>query len=101
MSDRQAFAAAGELFKVLSSASRLQLLALLAEQPNSVTELTALTGMSQPLISQHLRTLRSAGLVSVKRHGRDAEYRLVDQHVTHIVADAVAHTEEGHVSALA
>ena len=96
MKRRQDLAAAAELFKVLSSASRLELLAYLSDGPESVTGLTELTGMSQPLVSQHLRTLRSAGLVAVERHGRDAEYRLLDHHVTHIVGDAVAHIEEGH-----
>jgi DNA-binding transcriptional ArsR family regulator len=96
MATREDLDAAAELFKVLSSTSRLHLLSLLSEGPDSVTGLTDRTGMSQPLVSQHLRTLRSAGLVDVERHGREAEYSLVDQHVTHIVVDAVAHTREGH-----
>jgi DNA-binding transcriptional ArsR family regulator len=45
-------------------------------------------------VSQHLRTLRTAGLVTVARHGREAEYSLADAHVAHIVADAVTHTLE-------
>jgi DNA-binding transcriptional ArsR family regulator len=100
MEDREPLDDAAALFKVLSSVSRLRLLALLSDGPNSVTELTVRSGMSQPLVSQHLKTLRSAGLVAVERHGRDAEYRILDQHVTHIVTDAVAHTREGHRESL-
>lgn len=101
MTDRASLEAAADLFKVLSTASRLQLLTLLDGEPSSVTDLTVRSGMSQPLVSQHLRTLRAAGLVAVERRGRDAEYRLVDQHVAHIVADAVAHIDEDHAPAIA
>jgi hypothetical protein len=38
--------------------------------------------------------LRGARLVGVERHGREAVYSLVDQHVAHIVADAVHHSKE-------
>ena len=50
--------------------------------------------MSQPLVSQHLRILRGARLVGVERQGREAVYSLADQHVAHIVADAVHHSKE-------
>ncbi len=79
---------------MLSSASRLHLLCLLSEQPTSVGNLADAAQLSQPLVSQHLRTLRTAGLVTVARHGREAEYSLADAHVAHIVADAVTHTLE-------
>jgi len=57
-------------------------------------ELVERLGMSQPLVSSHLRVLRGARLVGVERHGREAAYSLADQHVAHIVADAVQHSKE-------
>ncbi|SHY31349.1 arsR family transcriptional regulator [Mycobacteroides abscessus subsp. abscessus] len=33
-------------------------------------------------------------MVSGERQGREVMYRLVDDHLSHIVVDAVAHTEE-------
>ena len=48
----------------------------------------------QPLVSQHLRVLRAAGVVTGARRGREIEYSLTDEHVAHIVADAVSHA--GH-----
>ncbi|QHC54943.1 ArsR/SmtB family transcription factor [Rathayibacter tanaceti] len=86
---------AAELFKVLSSASRLRLLRALAEETSTVGRLAEVTGLSQPLVSQHLRTLRSAGLVAVERVGREAHYSVADTHVSHIVDDAVRHALEG------
>ena len=90
----KAYEAAGELLKVLSAPARLAIVSELAERPRFVHELVDLLGMSQPLVSQHLRVLRGARLVGVQRQGREAVYSLVDQHVAHIVADAVHHSTE-------
>ncbi len=90
----KAFEAAGELLKVLAAPARLAIVVELAEQPRFVHELVERLGMSQPLVSQHLRVLRGARLVGVERRGREAVYSLADQHVAHIVADAVHHSKE-------
>ena len=85
---------AAELFKALSSASRLRILTLLGEAPATVTQLVAATGQSQPLVSQHLKTLRLANIVTVDRVGREATYAVADTHVTHVVEDAISHALE-------
>jgi ArsR family transcriptional regulator, zinc-responsive transcriptional repressor len=90
----KAFEAAGELLKVLAAPARLAIVMELADQPRFVHELVERLGMSQPLVSSHLRVLRGARLVEVERHGRGAAYSLADQHVAHIVADAVQHSKE-------
>ncbi len=46
------------------------------------------------LISQHLRVLKTAGVVRGDRSGREVLYRLADDHLAHIVVDAVAHAQE-------
>ncbi len=90
----KAFEAAGELLRVLAAPVRLAIVMELAEQPRFVHELVERLGLSQPLVSQHLRVLRGARLVGVERQGREAAYSLTDQHVAHIVADAVQHSRE-------
>jgi DNA-binding transcriptional ArsR family regulator len=50
--------------------------------------------VSQPLVSQHLRVLRSSGVVVVTRRGREAHYAVADDHVTHVIEDAIAHVLE-------
>ncbi|MFT4216501.1 MAG: metalloregulator ArsR/SmtB family transcription factor [Micropruina sp.] len=87
-------AAAAQLFKVLGNESRLSLLRLIGEEPRTVGALTTATGLSQPLVSQHLRTLRQGGLVIASRAGKEVIYRLADRHVTHVIADALAHVQE-------
>lgn len=85
---------AAELFKVLGNGSRLSLLLLLSEDQRTVGALTEATAMSQPLVSQHLRTLRQTGLVTAERQGREVIYRVTDAHVRHVITDALAHVQE-------
>src|SRR5260370_13063526 len=94
-SGTKGFEAAGELLKVLSAPARLAIVVELAEQPRFVHELVDRLGMSQPLVSQHLRVLRGARLVGVERRGREAVYSLADQHLAPIVADALPPTNAG------
>lgn len=89
--------AAADLFKALSSPSRLGLLSLLADGPLTVGRLAALSGQSQPLVSQHLRTLREAGLVSSTRSGRETRYAMSDLHVARLVDTVIAHVREEDV----
>ena len=51
-------------------------------------------GITQPAVSQHLRVLRGAGVVRGARRGREIEYSLTDDHIAHIVADAITHARE-------
>ncbi len=66
----------------------------LRSSPRCVHELVDALGVTQPLISQHLRVLKAAGVVRGDRRGREVVYRLVDDHLAHIVVDAVEHAEE-------
>ena len=91
------FAEAGELFRALASPVRVALVAQLTAGERCVHELVESLGLPQPLISQHLRVLRGADLVEGVRRGREVAYQLTDDHVAHIVGDAVHHAKEGHV----
>ncbi|MGH4015026.1 MAG: ArsR/SmtB family transcription factor [Pseudonocardiaceae bacterium] len=87
-------AAAGELLRALSAPVRIAIVLQLRDSERCVHELVDALGVAQPLISQHLRVLKSAGVVVGKRHGREVVYRLVDEHLSNIVVDAVTHAEE-------
>ncbi|MBG6056454.1 DNA-binding transcriptional ArsR family regulator [Salinibacterium sp. CAN_S4] len=94
MDEHQGLTATADLFKVLSSESRLLLVKLLAAEPATVGTLVNKTGMSQPLVSQHLRTLRQANILIVARSGREATYQLADHHIAHVIDDAIIHVLE-------
>jgi len=82
------------LFKVLGAPVRLAIVVELARAPRSVQQLADALHVRQPLVSQHLRVLRSARLVTADRRDRQRLYRLVDEHVRHIVTDALRHALE-------
>ena len=92
---KQTLVAAGDLLRALAAPVRIAIVLQLRESERCVHELVDALGVTQPLISQHLRVLKSAGVVQGERHGREVVYRLVDEHLSHIVVDAVTHAAEG------
>ncbi|MEO5678488.1 MAG: metalloregulator ArsR/SmtB family transcription factor, partial [Acidimicrobiales bacterium] len=56
-------AAASTLLRALASPHRLAIVRALAAGPCCVHDLVAALGVSQPLVSQHLRVLRAEDLV--------------------------------------
>jgi ArsR family transcriptional regulator len=65
------------LYRALGDETRLRMIGLLAEiGPMPVNELSSRVGLSQPLISWHLRILRLAGIVDPQRQGRTTICRL-------------------------
>lgn len=90
----EAYEAAGELLRALAAPIRVAIVTQLAEGDRCVHELVDALGVAQPLVSQHLRVLRGAGVVKGSRRGREIAYSLVDEHVAHIVADAISHAGE-------
>jgi ArsR family transcriptional regulator, zinc-responsive transcriptional repressor len=88
------YEAAGELLRALAAPVRIRIVTELADGPRCVHELVDTMGVPQPLVSQHLRVLRGAGIVRGSRRGREIAYALTDDHVAHIVADAVSHAKE-------
>ena len=92
--DQQTLVEAGELLRALAAPVRIAIVLQLRTAERCVHELVEALGVTQPLISQHLRVLKSAGVVHGERHGREVVYRLVDEHLAHIVVDAATHAEE-------
>jgi DNA-binding transcriptional ArsR family regulator len=66
-----------DVFGAISHPARRHMLDLLAEADHSVNAIAGHFQMSRPAVSQHLRILLDAGLVTEQRHGRERRYRLV------------------------
>jgi DNA-binding transcriptional ArsR family regulator len=64
------------VFDVIAEPTRRQILDLLLERPRSVGELVERLETSQPGTSKHLRVLRDAGLVKVRRDAQRRWYEL-------------------------
>ena len=65
-----------EFFKALADQTRLKIVGLLAQQPRSVDELTAMLELSGPTISHHLQYLQHAGLVEARAQQYYSMYEL-------------------------
>ena len=64
------------LMSLFADPTRLRLLALLAQEELTVTELTRITSLSQSRVSTHLGRLREAGAVLDRKVGVSTFYRL-------------------------
>jgi DNA-binding transcriptional ArsR family regulator len=83
---------ARRIFFAVSDPTRRRILDLLLVSECSVSDLVRPFRISQPAVSQHLRILREAGLVRVRRRGRERRYRLRGGQLR-AVYDWVAHYE--------
>jgi ArsR family transcriptional regulator len=58
-------------FYALKDVVRLEMLSVLAQRECTVNELAETLKRSQPLMSWHLRRLKAAGIVKIRRSGRE------------------------------
>lgn len=81
-----------DVFMAISHRARRQMLDLLTGAERPVSDIAARFEMSRPAVSQHLRVLLDAGLVTERRQGRERRYRLVPEQLAP-VRDWIAHYE--------
>jgi len=81
-----------DVFGAISHPARRRMLDLLVEADRSVNTIAGHFQMSRPAVSQHLRILLDAGLVTEQRHGRERRYHLVPARLGP-VRDWIAHYE--------
>lgn len=63
-----------DAFRAIADPNRRKMLDAMVAGEQTVGQLTALLGVRQPTVSQHLRVLRLAGLVGERREGRNCFY---------------------------
>lgn len=75
------------IFRVLGEPARLQLLNLIAAQPEQevrACELVEALGLSQPTVSHHLKVMYGAGLLTKERRGTWIYYRIVTDRLSEL-----------------
>ncbi|WP_183145717.1 ArsR/SmtB family transcription factor [Legionella jordanis] len=84
-----------DILRLMGEPNRLKLLLACLDKPRAVSDLAEQLQLSVPLVSHHLRLLRSARLLSAKREGKYIFYEVDDEHVRCILIDMISHfTEE-------
>ncbi|MEA2453509.1 MAG: hypothetical protein QOG04_2219 [Actinomycetota bacterium] len=69
-------ATTADAFNAVAEPRRRQILDVLTGGERAVNDLVVRLGVSQPLVSKHLRVLREVGLVDVRDEGKQRIYRL-------------------------
>jgi DNA-binding transcriptional ArsR family regulator len=88
--------ALAESMRAFGAGSRLRLLWAMLPGERTVEELVDATGLAPSAASQQLRLLRHGRLVTVRRDGRRAYYRLYDHHVAELLGAIRHHHEHVH-----
>jgi DNA-binding transcriptional ArsR family regulator len=84
-----------QIFKALSDASRRRILTALCGGPMVAGDLARLVGLAPNAVSFHLKWLRAADLVSIRREGRYLRYHANPD----VLADLRTHVQQRFVPA--
>ena len=87
---QSAVVAQDKVFQALADPSRRAIFQSLTRGEAAVNDLTARFAISQPAVSQHLATLKQAGLVHGRREGRRVYYRVEPRGMKPLI-DWIAH----------
>ena len=85
--------AVADTMQALATPSRVRILGRLRSGASSVNELAEAVGMEPSAVSHQLRLLRHLGFVVGHREGRHVVYDLHDDHVAHLLNEAISHVE--------
>ena len=91
---REVVLSAARMCSAMGDPLRLALLELLWDGPHCVSELAQETGESMSAISQRLKILSHARLVSRQRQGKHVYYSLADAHIRELLNQLFQHASE-------
>lgn len=82
-----------ELFSMLADPTRVRIILALRDEELPVNRLAEIVDKPPAAVSQHLAKLRLARIALTRHEGTRVFYRLANEHVRQIVADAVFQAE--------
>ena len=91
--DTEFVSAVAGTMQALATPSRVRILGRLRTGASSVNELADAVGMEPSAVSHQLRLLRHLGFVVGHREGRRVVYDLYDDHIAHLLDEAISHVE--------
>ena len=77
----QIFAEHAQLLKAMSHPKRLEIINLLRDGALTVGEIQTMLALPQANLSQHLKVMRTAGIVTTKREGKEINYRVASPEI--------------------
>ena len=85
-----------ETFRLLGDPNRLRIVLTCLKGPVSVGSIVGKVGLSQTLVSHHLRLLRATRLLKSAKSGRQVFYSLPACHVREMLTNVIDHVTEPH-----
>ena len=82
------------LGKGIGSAARYQILEVLLKGPLTVGEIVKVVKLSQPAVSQHLKTLKTCKLVSDQKRGKEVFYSVNVTHMAELLRHFVINIDK-------
>lgn len=100
LEDGQIYAQLSAVFGALADPTRLKIVHTLMRHELCTCDISAVVGVSESGVSQHLRILRGLSLVKYRRAGKLVYYSLDDAHVTLLVQIGLTHAGHGDAAGL-
>jgi ArsR family transcriptional regulator, lead/cadmium/zinc/bismuth-responsive transcriptional repressor len=92
--DDDRIAQLADVFHLMGEPNRLRMVLACLDDAVSVGAMATRLGLSASLVSQHLRLLKAARLLSSQRRGKQVFYRAADHHVRSMLHNMVDHVSE-------
>lgn len=89
MPEEEHFRTVAGLMKQLDDPSRLRIFWILCHVEECVIDIAAMTDMSSPAVSHHLRILKTNGLIVSRREGKEMYYKAADTDIAQKLHHAV------------
>ncbi|MED1205493.1 ArsR/SmtB family transcription factor [Heyndrickxia acidicola] len=89
--DKDTLFIVSQTFKALSDPTRIRILHLLESKECSVNEIAEQLSLLQSTVSHQLRFLKNLRLVKYRREGTTLFYSHDDDHVMHLLSQAIEH----------
>lgn len=86
LTDLERLAQAAECLRVLAHPLRLRMVQMLLRGRYTVSELAAACELTTPMASEHLRLMQRCGFLRSDRDGRHVYYRVIEPHLSSIMA---------------
>jgi len=83
--DQKKIEKATEIFKGFGNPIRIRIINILKDKSLRVKDISELLDYSQPIISQQLKILKSAGVVHRVKKGQNYLYELTDPHFSEMI----------------
>lgn len=75
-----------EIFKALGDPTRLKILEFIKDEEKCICEIIPFTGKSQPNVSQHLKVMKYAGIITERKDGTRIMIKACNNDIYKIIA---------------